>query len=206
MATSIIGGGSPAPIPPTTERVSVPRLLADLDNDLETVSALLALTEWIESARYYVDTVQFHVEHGTQLQEIFRSFDFRWNSASWDSHENEGLAYLQIEIQTKILGAREQVAQARGIDDAGPATSEVPQHTDEAAPAKPHHAVWSMVGDALNDGANAHHALEATLEGMRDQVYASCNAQAQGMFEAALASVAQLDRAMGRGLDAWGAR
>ena len=62
------------------------------------------------------------------------------------------------------------------------------------------------IGSALSEAADAHHAIRATLESLQERVYSLFGANSIGMYEAAIASTEQLDRALARGLDAWGER
>lgn len=194
MATSIIGGGSPTPTPQTDENPRLLRLVAAVDDTLDATIAFTDLTQWIEGARDFIRTVRFYIEHYPEVQKVFLDADFRWNSPEWDDAESTGLNYLQIEISSRLHQLRED---ARDIGDPG---------TESPAGKGPQADAAARMGDAFNDGANAHHALQATLDEMRDEIQVRCSTHTQGLFEAAVASVAQLDRAMGRGLDAWGAR
>lgn len=58
--------------------------------------------------------------------------------------------------------------------------------------------------EALNDGADAHHALQATLKAMAGEISDRCSGDVCGLLDAALASVEKLDGAMSRGLQAGG--
>lgn len=62
------------------------------------------------------------------------------------------------------------------------------------------------MGAALNQGANSHHGIRATLEAMADEVCTRCSSEVQGLFEAAVASAERLDRSMAAGLEAWSGR
>jgi len=76
--------------------------------------------------------------------------------------------------------------------------------TNAPASTKPADVVKAM-GDALNDAAFAHHAIRATLDAMQEGVFRDLE-ECIGMYEAAVASTERLDRALSRGLEAWGAR
>jgi len=118
MAERTIASGDARPIPPSGERPSLSRLLAGVDGELDVVMDLLVFMEWIESARYFVDTVRAAIENDPKLEAAFRLRDFRWNSASWNSEENAGFAYFQSEVHDKVRQAREQIGRAREAAEA----------------------------------------------------------------------------------------
>ena len=196
MASDIIGASSSALIPPTDGNTRLLRLVADVDDQLESAIAFSDLAQWIESARYFIDTVRFYIEHREELQQFFKQADFRWCSPAWDMAENKGLEYLQIELTSRLLGLREtaKATTQPGHGEQAAATAEVPPDFKK------------KMGDALNEGAYAHHAIQATLDAMSDEIYGRCTQHVQGLFEAAAASVERLDHAMATGLDVWGAQ
>ena len=51
---------------------------------------------------------------------------------------------------------------------------------------------------ALNDAANAHHAIKATAEALSGAVYARGDTTIVGMYEALCLGIAALDRSLGR--------
>jgi len=101
-------------------------------------------------------------------------------------------------VNSLVFASLYQVRQLTGMfDEYQERTSLAPQTGDTASQVR-------RMAEALNEGADAHHGIRATLQAMADEVYSRCSADVQGLFEAAIASTARLDRAVAVGLEAWG--
>lgn len=183
MATSIIGGGSAAPTP--QEREPVEFFTLNAKYLIDPASNIDDLAFDIECLHETVGELLQRVVEATESDGPLNSLVF-------------GALYLfrQAKSVAAEYCARTGRAAAAAADSATPGISDSSGDISKA----------DRMGDALNEGAYAHHAISASLTAISSEVYERCGSQAQGLFEAAIAGAERLDRAMARGMDAWGAQ
>lgn len=208
MAERIISAGSTAPIP--RERGHAP---------------LFAL-----SAKYLIDasseTSALGVDVGCMFESLLATIQATIDASEGDPHI-DGLLFsalywarqasgtsaeyiVRTAPMLKGQGATETATEASGAAERGhtapDTTATALKSASSASPTTdlgPQGRLGAM-DSALNAAAFAHRGISVTLEQLHQPIYRDCDSAAQGLYEAAVASAAAVDRAIGQCLEAAG--
>lgn len=186
MADDIIASGASSPIPSPDNKAPLFKLSAgylidpasktdDLGNDLGCLTEALTAT----------------------IQAIV-------DATSGEDHHLDGLIFAALYQAKQVSGLSSEfvrrASEARRAPGAAPGGASCSVVAAQATPVSP----ATAMAQSLSDAACAANAIGAALDGIQGAVYSDLGSTEQGLYEAAIASIERLDRALSRGIEAWG--